>query len=103
MKWYEWRCPVCKTIICTLSQEQLDKAVKKHRCRVKKAKGHKQYYPQESDIEKANRLAREAEEKAERLRRCVDHKKDIIKHREYQVRHFKGEVTKLKKAGKGAT
>jgi len=63
--------------------------------------GHKQYYSHESDIEKANRLTREAEEKATRLQNCIEHKKNIIKRKDYQVRHFKGEVTKLKKAGRG--
>lgn len=58
--------------------------------------GHSNYYAQESDIDKANRLAREAQEKTNRLQKCIDHKKDIIKRQDYVVRHFKGEVTKLK-------
>lgn len=58
--------------------------------------GHSHYFPQESDIEKANRLAREAQEKADRLQQCIDHKKNIIKRRDFQMRYYKGEVTKLK-------
>jgi hypothetical protein len=62
--------------------------------------GHEQYYPHESDIEKANRWAREAQEKAICLQQCVDHKREVIRKKEYQVRHYKGEVTKLKKVKK---
>lgn len=59
--------------------------------------GHEQYFSGESDLEKAKRLAREAEEKAERLRLRLDNEKRIIRRRDYQVRHYKGEVTKLKR------
>lgn len=45
MKWYEWRCPVCKTIICTLSQENLDKAVRKHKCKVNKRRADERVKP----------------------------------------------------------
>jgi len=65
--------------------------------------GHKQYYSQEIDIDKAKRLAREAEEKAKSLQQCIDHKKNIIKRRDYQVRNYKGQVTKLKKGIGGNT
>lgn len=58
--------------------------------------GCSRYYPQESDIDKAKRLAREAQEKANRLQACIDNKKSLIQHQLYQIRHYKGEVTKLK-------
>jgi hypothetical protein len=65
--------------------------------------GHKQHYKQESDIDKANRLAREAQEKAERLQKCIDHKKHVIRQKDYQARNYKGQVTKLKKRIGGNT
>lgn len=65
--------------------------------------GCSRYYPQESDIDKANRLAREAQEKAERLQKCIDHKKHVIRQKDYQVRNYKGQVTKLKKKIGGNT
>jgi len=59
--------------------------------------GHTQYYPQESDIDKAKRETSEAKKEADRLKQCVTHKKELLQRTEYQVRHFKGEVTKLKR------
>ena len=62
--------------------------------------GCSRYYPHESDIEKQIRLAREAKDRADRLQNCIDHKREVIRKKEYQVRHFKGEVTKLKRRTK---
>lgn len=65
--------------------------------------GCKRYYPRESDIEKASRQAREAQKKAERLQECIDHKKHVIRQKDYQIRNYKGQVTKLKKKIGGNT
>ena len=59
--------------------------------------GCSRYYPHESDIDKERRLAKEATDKANRLQNCIDHKREVIRKKEYQLRHFKGEVTKLKR------
>ena len=32
---YEYRCPKCKVLIVSNSQEKLDKAVARHKCKVK--------------------------------------------------------------------
>ena len=52
--------------------------------------GHPQYFSVKSDIE----LARE---EAERYKRCAERKLEKLKTQEYRIRHWKGEVTKLKK------
>ena len=28
--WYKYRCPACKVLICTNSQDKLDKAINRH-------------------------------------------------------------------------
>ena len=32
----EWRCPACKVLICTNSQDKLDKEIKRHKCKGRK-------------------------------------------------------------------
>lgn len=59
--------------------------------------GHGQHYPAKSEVEKAREETQKVKKEAEGLRQCIQHKKDVIKAKEYQVRYFKGEVTKLKK------
>lgn len=58
--------------------------------------GHGQYYPGKSAIELARDDRDRAVREAERLKNCISHKKDIIRSKDYQVRHYKGEVTKLR-------
>ena len=31
-KWIEWRCPVCKVLICALTEKNLAEAVKNKQC-----------------------------------------------------------------------
>lgn len=59
--------------------------------------GHIQHYTSKSDIEKEREETQKATKEADRLRGCLAHKKEVIRVKDYQVRHYKGEVTKLKK------
>lgn len=62
--------------------------------------GHENYYPKQSQAEIAKQEAQKAKDEADRLRKCIEHKKEIIRTKEYQVRHYKGELTKIKKVKK---
>jgi hypothetical protein len=59
--------------------------------------GHSQAYLAKSHIEIAKEERDRAVKEADRLKSCVAHKKGVIRIKEYQVRHYKGEVTKLRK------
>ena len=32
-----WRCPTCKVLIGALTKEALEKAIERHKCKIKKA------------------------------------------------------------------
>jgi len=59
--------------------------------------GHKNYYTGKSDIEIAKEKTDNALREVDKLRECIGIKKNIIRTKDYQVRHYKGEVTKLRK------
>lgn len=59
--------------------------------------GCKRYFPSENEADKANRKAREARERIERLQTHLNETERIITTKDYQVRYYKGQLTKLKK------
>jgi hypothetical protein len=59
--------------------------------------GHPLHFSGKSALEIAQEEAAKEKARAERLKQCAEQKLEKIKTQEYKIRHWKGEVTKLKK------
>lgn len=59
--------------------------------------GHSNIYPSKSEIEIVQDKAENAIREVQTLKNCIEGERKLLRVRDYQVRYYKGELTKVRK------